>query len=911
MNIRAFRMQFTIVLSLAMTACGGGGGGGTQNPPQSQTISFAQAGPLTLQIGATVTNAASGGGGTGAITYQSSNTSALTVDATSGLATGISVGSATVTATKAADTGFTQAQATYTVNVTLAQQTIAFAQDGPITVLIGGTLTNAASGGAGTGAITYESSDTGVATVGAVSGIVTSVANGTVTITATKAADATFAQAQTTYTVKVRTTTPLTGFISETSSEMFLPQLIPDQYWSARADTCPTPAGINTCPGADVVGGPGVSLFHDINATLTTPAYHALASGLAIEDATLVSARRFSERIGHAALFFKNRYWVLGGGEPQLPTLLATAPHRTLADVWSSADGKTWKLETDAAAFGPRWFHQAVVHDGAMWVISGAASGVNSQNNFLTDAWSSTDGVTWTQRATDIGLPWYSTHLNVVEFDGAMWAVSGGTTFSSADGVTWTRRSATGAIGGSDGVGFASLNVYNGSLWYIGGSPGLNALPENVRPGMWKSSDGINWTLTNGNAFPPRFRHASFVLNGRLWVFGGQMSDGAGGTKWALDAWSTDGVQVRDESTRGLDASYLTKVVEQTGPDRVTLIGGIQRGYSSNVWQTTDGSNWSALSANAQFSPRAASGVSFAGQVWIIGGTTTEKPEGGISNEIWRSANGTEWTRVVPSTIFPPRSGHAVVVFHDQLWVIGGWEDIPAAGGTDVRLNDIWSSADGVAWTKHEPTNGTVFSRRVGHDVVVFQDKLWVIAGNLQTETDSNEVWSSADGDTWTQVNQVNPFTARRSQRVVVFNGEMWMIGGATQTAVGADAGTADVWHSADGASWTFESVSFPRRARHALEVFNGRMYMIGGLSTEDYLQNTNYNDVWSSADGVLWQQESPVTPFPARWGPVLIHHGSELWLVGGYGLSPLNDVWRSSDAKNWHLGFSHVLVTP
>ncbi|HEX4969636.1 MAG TPA: Ig-like domain-containing protein, partial [Steroidobacteraceae bacterium] len=112
MNIRAFRMQFAIVLSFAIAACGGGGGGGGPQqppPPQGQTISFAQAGPLTLPIGATVTNLASGGGGTGAITYQSSDTSVLTVNATSGLATGMSVGSATVTATKAADTGFTQA----------------------------------------------------------------------------------------------------------------------------------------------------------------------------------------------------------------------------------------------------------------------------------------------------------------------------------------------------------------------------------------------------------------------------------------------------------------------------------------------------------------------------------------------------------------------------------------------------------------------------------------------------------------------------------------------------------------------------------------------------------------------------------------------------------------------------------
>jgi uncharacterized protein YjdB len=1000
MNIRAFRMQFAIVLSFAMAACGGGGGGGGPQqppPPQGQTISFAQAGPLTLPIGATVTNLASGGGGTGAITYQSSDTSVLTVNATSGLATGMSVGSATVTATKAADTGFTQAratytvnvtlaqqaiafaqagpltlpigatvtntasggggtgaityqssntsvltidptsglatgmtvgsatvtatkaadasfsqaQATYTVNVTLAQQAIAFAQPGPITVLVGATLTNTASGGGGTGAITYASADTGVLTVNAASGVVTGAAKGTATVTATKAADATFAQAQATYTVKVRTTTPMTAWISATRTEVSVPQVIPDEYVSAPAETCSTPQDITSCPDLAVLGGLGVHLFTDFNATLATPAYHALATGTVVENATLVSAQRFSERVGHAALFFNNRYWVIGGGEPDLPSVTTPVAHTILSDIWSSADGKTWKLETDAAAFGPRWFHQAVVFKGAMWVISGARTDANTQSNFLTDVWSSTDGVTWTQRATNIGLPWYSTHLNVAVFEGAMWAVSGGTTFSSTDGVTWTRRSATGAIGGIDGVGYASLNVYDGSLWYIGGSPGLNALPENARPGMWKSSDGINWTLTNGNAFPPRIRHAAFVLNGRLWVFGGQTSDGAGGTGWALDAWSTDGVQVRDESTRGLDASFLAKVVEQTGPDRVTLIGGIQRGYSNNVWQTTDGGNWSALSANAQFSPRATSGVSFAGHLWIIGGTTTEKPEGGVSNEIWRSDSGTEWTRVVPSTIFPPRSGHAVVVFRDQLWVIGGWEDEIVAGGTGVRLNDVWSSSDGVAWTKHEPTNGTIFSRRVGHDALVFQDKLWVIAGNLQTETDSNEVWSSVDGDTWTQVNQVNAFTARRSQRVVAFNGEMWMIGGATQTAVGADAGTADVWHSADGASWTSESVSFPPRARHALEVFNGRMYMIGGLSTEDYFRNTNYNDVWSSDDGVLWQQESPVTPFPARWSPALIHHGTELWLIGGYGLSPLNDVWRSSDAKTWRLGFSHDIVVP
>lgn len=914
MNLRSLRMQFAIVASLTLVACGGGGGGGNQNPPprQSQTISFAQAGPLALPIGSTVTNSASRGGGTGAITYASSEPSVVTVDATSGLATGIAVGSATVTATKAADTGFTQAQATYTVNVTLAQQAIAFAQQGPLTVLLSATLTNTASGGGGTGAITYASSATSVLTVGATSGVVTGVAKGTATVTATKAADASFAQAQTTYTVKVRTTTMMTGYISETSSQMFLPQFIADQFWSARADTCPTPASIITCPGADVVGPIGVNLFHDLNATLTTPAYHALATGLAIEDATLVAATRFSERIGHAALFFNNRYWVIGGGEPDLPSAAAEPPHTILADIWSSADGKTWKLETDAAPFGPRWFHQAVVFNGAMWVISGASTDANTPTNFLTDVWSSTDGVHWTQRATNIGLPFYSTHLNVAVLHGEMWAISGGTTFASSDGVTWTQRSALDAIDGG-GRGYASLTVFEGSLVYIAGAT-QNADPVFARHDVWKSGDGINWAHIDAAPFSKRLRHVSFVMNGRLWIMGGQVPDGANGAVWALDAWSSvNAFAWTQETTGGLGATYLAQVVQQTNPQRVTLIGGVQRGYSDNVWQTTNGRDWNALSAHAQFSPRATRGVSFGGHVWIVGGATVEGAEiGARSNEIWRSDNGTDWTRVATQgTIFSPRDGHCVVVFNNKLWVIGGWDGDFISGATETRLNDVWSSDDGVTWTKHEPTGGVIFAPLVGHDVVVFQNKLWVVAGSVQNDTDSNEVWSSADGDTWTLVPQVDPFTARRSHRVVAFNGELWMTGGAVDSVVGADEGTSDVWHSADGASWTLQSAGFSPRVRHALEVFNGKMYLIGGLSGEIYLNSTIYNDVWSSDDGIQWTKETSVTAFPPRWNTASVVHQNELWLVGGYGLSFLNDVWRSSDAKNWHLGFSHDIVIP
>ena len=672
--------------------------------------------------------------------------------------------------------------------------------------MVGATASNLASGGNGSGAITYQSSNTNILTVNATSGVATGVAIGAATVTATKAADATFSQAQATYTVNVQTTAPMSAWIGEMNTQLTLPQLaVGKQFVRAPAATCATPANVLSCPNSQT-DGVGATAITDINARLTTPAYYQLTAGSVAAAPTVVAAQRFSERVGHAALFFNNRYWVIGGGEPIVPSGAVPPPHRILADVWSSPDGKTWKRELEVAPFGQRWFHQAVVHDGAMWVISGASTA----QNFLTDVWSSTDGVNWIQRTTVMPVQWYSTHLNVVTFNGAMWAVSGGSTFSSTDGANWTPRSATGAIGGTfgggtNGRGYASLTVYNGSLWYIAGAPDLQALPANALADVWKSSNGIDWVqVTAAAPFARRYRHSAFVLNGRLWVYGGQVSDGAGGTNWALDAWSTtDGAQWTLEPTGGLDAVYLGKVIEQTAPDRVTLIGGIQRGYSNNVWQTTNALDWNVLSSHAQFPPRSSRGVSFNGQLWLVAGATADGREnGGVSNEIWRSANGIDWTRVATTgTIFSPRDGHSVVVFQNKLWVIGGWDNEVAAGGTDTRFADVWSSTDGSAWTLVTTSPG--FAPRAGHDVVVFQDKLWLIGGRSNVG-DENDVWTSPDGVTWTAVTPgMSVFAPRHSHRVVAFGNELWLTGG------GSLHGTAEIWHSANGSTWTSVAAPF------------------------------------------------------------------------------------------------------
>jgi hypothetical protein len=348
--------------------------------------------------------------------------------------------------------------------------------------------------------------------------------------------------------------------------------------------------------------------------------------------------------------------------------------------------------------------------------------------------------------------------------------------------------------------------------------------------------------------------------------------------------------------------------------DKVTLIGGVQGAFANNTWQTTDGANWSELTTDAPFTPRLTSGTEFNGQMWVIGGEASRDGSGtAVRNDVWHSSDGINWSQVTPAgTIFSPRTGHAVVTFNNKLWVIGGGDNVMAAGGASTRLNDVWCSSDGVSWTQQNPAGGNIFSPRMGHAAVVYAGKLWVIGGDVATGTPNdtvvNDVWYTTDGTTWVNATANAAFPAREGHGVTVFNNAMWLTAGDD-----GQTGMADVWKSTDGVTWTQQlpvGTSFPARTLHAAAVLNGRLYLVSGAATTAW-GATDYNDVWSSSDGVNWRQDTAAAAFPGRSLFAMIVHNNELWLTGGLAAGLYNDVWRSSDAVNWRVGFSRDIAIP
>jgi hypothetical protein len=215
--------------------------------------------------------------------------------------------------------------------------------------------------------------------------------------------------------------------------------------------------------------------------------------------------------------------------------------------------------------------------------------------------------------------------------------------------------------------------------------------------------------------------------------------------------------------------------------------------------------------------------------------------------------------------------------------------------------NDVWRSEDGVRWTP--VTDRVPWGPRVLHHTVAFQGRLWVMGGQTlpqfvardARERFYNDVWSSPDGVTWTQVTSGAGWPPRGMiGGSAVFRGRIWLLGGGTYETPGSPARrfTNDVWSTADGVEWQrhVAEAPWPPRQYHDVAVFDGRLWVLEGYGYSPSSSTPgNLNDVWYSEDGVTWC-ELPGTPWAPRHAASLFVHADALWVVAGNNMT--SDVW-------------------
>lgn len=612
----------------------------------------------------------------------------------------------------------------------------------------------------------------------------------------------------------------------------------------------------------------------------------AVSFAAAAEWRQVTSVPPWAPRTDQAAVVFKDKIWVLGGASrSEVP------PGTLFNDVWCSSDGARWTLVTAHADWSPRRVYLCLAFAGKLWLFGAPDCwGAN-------DLWYSGDGVAWTQ--VTVAPPWFPRWgFTAVVFDDKIWVIGGdgsggyrNDVWCSSDGLNWTE--VTPAAPWAARWQHISV-VHNGKIWVIGGNACIDVEWDGpFFQDTWSSPDGVNWAQADPDPPYTWWNTADYVCvayGGRIWLFRGDTRP------WYTEDGATweQGADVVPSSDNAL--TYASEMWVISGRN-----AGSYNGQYNDVWHSSDGVTWAGSDGPAPFGPRSShASTVFDDKVWVLGGRSSFGLN--FAGDVWSSPDGLNWTQATALAPWGLRLGHATVALNGSLWLIaGGAFD----GRHIIEKNDVWYSSDGAQWSA--ATTAAPWAARQGHASVVHDAKVWVLGGHYYVPGQDyyyggttyylDDAWQSTDGQTWTEATGAAPWGPRAFHTCVSYDGKIWLAGGCLQTDGGVTS-MDDVWYSSDGTNWVraIEHAPWGPRAGHTLTVSDGKMWLVGGATSQEQ------NDAWFSTDGINWTRGAET----AAWHPRAYHTAAsfdgKLWILGGlegsiYSLV-FKDIWCADDPR-------------
>ena len=336
----------------------------------------------------------------------------------------------------------------------------------------------------------------------------------------------------------------------------------------------------------------------------------------------------WSNRWDHAALSYNDKLWVMGGYNPG-----GFSGDSYLSDVWSSSDGIEWEQHTETAPWHGRRGHSAVVFDDgsgpAMFIIGGfEVEETTGHRQYTNDVWKSTDGETWTQVKP-------RTYHNTID---------------SLD--DWfPRYNHACVVADHDGTEY---------IYLIGGFTQLE--DHSVRYAsvyfndVWRSTDAVNWEKLDNNDFGIRADHAATVdpQTGQIFIQGGMhgvIFEGENNGSQPIEDWhflwsSYDGITwTQEKDYSDFDQGYLWRA------------GHGMFIYNEVLYAMPGRSN-----SNEHFHFTRSQDITF-----------------------WKRYNTEDWLLDSNGSDFDARYGYAVVKHNNMIWVLGGMTN------GNGQQNDVWN----------------------------------------------------------------------------------------------------------------------------------------------------------------------------------------------------------------------------
>lgn len=280
----------------------------------------------------------------------------------------------------------------------------------------------------------------------------------------------------------------------------------------------------------------------------------------------------------------------------------------------------------------------------------------------------------------------------------------------------------------------------------------------------------------------------------------------------------------------GTGLGYVYSVITGSGTINPATGDYLSGNYPESVTiQVTDSSAATATTTIAEGGTK----------LWNFGGNLGSSAT--IENYIFSSSDGVSWIKAAGKTIPVAISDEGAVVFHDQIYLIGGYD-----GAIDRK--DAWVSGDGLNWSAANANAlGSVATNGAQDGTsIVFKDFIYYIGGASSNGNSGNTyVVRSADGATWSSVGITQLPSARTHHCAFVLNSVLYIIGGYNAAGTNLSGG----YSTSDGINWTARATTgLQTFAESSCTVQNGMVFLIGGLHN-----GTIFNTVYTSNDGLAW----------------------------------------------------------
>jgi hypothetical protein len=312
----------------------------------------------------------------------------------------------------------------------------------------------------------------------------------------------------------------------------------------------------------------------------------------------------------------------------------------------------------------------------------------------------------------------------------------------------------------------------NGSLLTRFSNDAVYLSPNGKNLGGGGSTIAVsNWMQAGPGPFPVRDSAHGAVFHGLLYLSGGFYNSTATDTYSYFDLWRTSS----DES----GTSWTSIPMQECNggiPANVTSYPGCWDSYSplvvwnsqlwalgSSVYSSADGSTWVLrASHDGSTATPAQRGPGENVHSAVLGSNVYYLELEPVPDvQVTSNPNGTPWTDLGVPYGMEPRCGAAVFVSGGMIWIEGGRDALPDCASSTDYTNDIWSSSDGVTWTK--ATKSPEWAPRQWPCVTTDSSgTTWLVGGyvadfatdspgTIRFETNLADVWYTKDGLNWKQ----------------------------------------------------------------------------------------------------------------------------------------------------------------